>query len=226
MGRIFSIRRYWPGQDKKPYWQSFEIDCRPEWMVLDALANIRAEDPTLAFRQSCRHGICGACALNVNGLNRLACETRLAGLGDNIKIRPLPGFPVLRDLVTDLDRLHENYAVVKPYLISRSQPPEKEHLQSPVERAVLDGLYECILCGACTSACPTFWANPEFPGPQAFLEAARFIMDSRDEGKEERRKVLKDIWRCHSILNCTNACPKGLNPFKAVWKLWLQYLKS
>ncbi len=215
----FVIRRSWPGQGAKPYWQAYEVSCEPEWMVLDALSAAAAQDPTLAYRQSCRHGICGACAMNIDGLNRLACETRVADLAERVKMSPLPGFPVVRDLVVDLTRLYENYAAMKPYLIPAVSPPERERLQTPEERGELDGLYECILCGACTSACPTFWGNEDFPGPQAFLQACRFVVDSRDKGLPERREALKDIWRCHAILNCVSACPKGLNPFEAIGKL-------
>lgn len=222
MKRTFLIQRFWPQYDDKPYWQRYEIDYEPEWMVLDGLSAVKAIDPAFAYRQSCRHGICGACAMNVNGLNRLACETRMVDLPEMVKIRPLPGFPVIRDLVVDLTKLYENYAAVKPYLIASSPPPEREYTQTPEQRAQLDGLYECILCGACTSACPTFWANDEFLGPQALLQACRFVKDSRDVGLSGRKEILEDSLRCHAILNCNAACPKQLRPFEAINNLGLR----
>ncbi|HDD43612.1 MAG TPA: succinate dehydrogenase iron-sulfur subunit [Candidatus Desulfofervidus auxilii] len=220
MQKKFIIQRFWPEKDKIPYWQIYEIDCQEDWTVLDALEAIRAFDPTLTYRRVCRHGVCGSCAMNINGFNSLACETRIASLPKNIKIRPLPGFPIIRDLVVDLERLYQNYTVIKPYLIT-SSPPEKEYIQSLEERHLLDGLYECLLCGACTSACPTFWVNENFLGPGIFLQACRFILDSRDKGFNLRKEILRksDIWRCHGILNCVEACPKGLNPFQAIMHL-------
>jgi succinate dehydrogenase / fumarate reductase iron-sulfur subunit len=169
MKRRFYIQRF--SQEKGFYWQEYVIECNPTWVVLDALEAIHKQDPSLAYRRSCRHGICGACALNINGKNRLACETRVATLPEKIKIKPLPGFPVIRDLVVDLSLLYQHIETVKPYLITKTPPPAKERLQSPEDRKKLDGLYECILCGACTSACPTFWANKNFLGPTALLKA-------------------------------------------------------
>lgn len=220
MEKRFFIQRFLPEKDKEPYWQEYVLHCDYTWVVLDALEAIRSkQDPSLAYRRVCRHGICGSCAMNINGLNRLACETRLADLPPEIKIKPLPGFPVIRDLVVDLTRLYQNVETIKPYLITQSPPPAKERLQSPLERKKLDGLYECIFCGACTSACPTFWANKRFLGPTALLQACRFVMDSRDEAKQERKEILKQhpgLWQCHAIFNCAEACPKGLNPVKAI----------
>ena len=219
MHKIFFIQRFSPAKDKRPYWQKYVLKCKPSWVVLDALEVIHRKDLSLAYRRACRHGICGSCAININGINRLACETRLADLPDKIKIRPLPGFSIIRDLVVDLTPVYEHVEAIKPYLITKTTPPVKERLQLPSERKRLDGLYDCIFCGACTGACPTFWANQEFLGPTALIQACRFLMDSRDEAKEERKKSLRaqpGLWQCHSIFNCVEACPKGLNPFKAI----------
>ncbi|MCD6320248.1 MAG: succinate dehydrogenase iron-sulfur subunit [Candidatus Desulfofervidaceae bacterium] len=229
MEKRFFIQRFFPGKDKRPYWQEYVLHCDSTWVVLDALEAIRSkQDPSLAYRRVCRHGICGSCAMNINGLNRLACETRLADLPSKIRIKPLPGFPVIRDLVVDLTQVYQNIEAIKPYLITKTPPPAKERLQSPLERKKLDGLYECIFCGACTSACPTFWASKHFLGPTALLQACRFVMDSRDEAKQERKKFLKQhpsLWQCHAILNCVEACPKGLNPFEAIVLLRKSLLK-
>ncbi len=229
MLKRFIIQRFLPGRDEKPYWQEYTLNCDPSWVVLDALEAIRRQDPSLVYRRACRHGICGSCAMNINGHNRLACETRIAALPNVIKIRPLPGFPIIRDLAVDMKRLYENVAYVKPYLIIHSPLPEKERLQSPDERKKLDGLYECILCGSCTSACPTFWANKGFLGPTALLKACLFFMDSRDEGLKERKRLLKakeGLWECHNIANCVEACPKGLNPLRAIITLRKKMLKK
>jgi succinate dehydrogenase / fumarate reductase iron-sulfur subunit len=216
MKKTFIIKRFWPKHDNTPYWQTYEIICQKEWTVLDALEAIRIKDPTLAYRRSCRHGICGSCAININGINHLACTTRLAILGEKIKIKPLLGLPIIRDLVVNLERIYQGHVTIKPYLIKTTLPLKKEHLQTPKQRKELDNLYECSLCGACTSACPTFWANKDFLGPHAILKAYRFIIDSRDEGLNEREEVLRHIWRCHGILNCIEACPQELNPFKVI----------
>ena len=227
MKRRFYIQRF--SQEKGSYWQEYVIECNPTWVVLDALEAIHKQDPSLAYRRSCRHGICGACALNINGKNRLACETRVATLPEKIKIKPLPGFPVIRDLVVDLSLLYQHIETVKPYLITKTPPPAKERLQSPEDRKKLDGLYECILCGACTSACPTFWANKNFLGPTALLKASLFFMDTRDEAKAERKAILNShlgLWQCHSIFNCTEACPKELNPLRAIVRLRKRILRG
>jgi len=227
MEKRFLIQRFLPGKDKKPYWQQYVLDCDPTWVVLDALEAIRKQDPSLVYRRVCRHGICGSCAMNINGLNRLACETRLADLPLKIKIKPLLGFPVIKDLVVDLTQVYQKVESVKPYLITYSPPPAKERLQSPLERKKLDGLYECIFCGACTSACPTFWANRHFLGPTALLQACRFVMDSRDEAKKERKRILRQypgLWQCHAVFNCVEACPKGLNPLRAIVLLRKRFL--
>jgi len=219
MKKIFFIQRFSPERDKRPYWQKYVLECEDGWVILDALEAIHKQDLSLAYRRACRHGICGSCAININGRNQLACEKRVADLPQKIRIRPLPGFPVIRDLVVDLTSLHRHVETIKPYLITKTKPPPRERLQLPSERKRLDGLYECIFCGACTSACPTFWANKEFLGPTAAIQICRVLMDSRDEGKEERKNILKahpGLWRCHNIFNCVEACPKGLNPLKAI----------
>jgi len=219
MEKAFFIQRFLPGRDKRPYWQKYVLKCKGTWVILDALEAIHKQDLSLAYRRACRHGICGSCAININGMNQLACEKRVADLPYKIKIRPLPGFSIIRDLVVDLTPVYQHVEAIKPYLITTTKPPEKERLQLPSERKRLDGLYECIFCGACTGACPTFWGNQGFLGPTALIQACRLLMDSRDETKEERKKTLKahpGLWQCHSIFNCVEACPKGLNPLKAI----------
>jgi len=177
-------------------------------------------DDTLSLRKSCREGVCGSDAMNINGKNGLACITPLAGIKQPVVLRPLPGMPVIRDLIVDMTQFFEHYNSVKPYLVNNDPPPVTERLQSPEDRAKLDGLYECIMCGACTAACPSFWWNPDkFVGPAGLLTAYRFIQDSRDQAQEERLENLEDpyrLYRCHNIMNCVDVCPKGLNPSKAI----------
>ena len=190
-------------------------------MLLDALLQIKAIlDETLSFRSSCGEGICGSDGMNINGRNGLACITPLKSLAEPIAIRPLPGLPVIRDLVVDMEAFYYQYRSIKPYLIVHEPVPEVEYLQSPVERDRLDGLYECILCACCTTACPSFWWNPEkFRGPAALLQAWRFLADTRDQGTSERLEELDGayrLFRCHTIMNCVDVCPKGLNPTKAI----------
>lgn len=217
----FSILRYDPAKDKKPYFQDFEVEMRRSgMMVLDALNQIRWEqDGTLAYRRSCREGVCGSDALNINGVNRLSCMTHVEPLKKPVVIQPLPALPLIKDLVTNMDNFLDKYFMVKPYLITKTPLPDNEMLQSPEDRKKLDGLYECILCASCSSSCPSFWADPEYLGPSALLNVWRFIADSRDEGADERLEMLNHrhgVWRCHTILNCIEACPKGLNPTKAI----------
>jgi succinate dehydrogenase / fumarate reductase iron-sulfur subunit len=228
--RTFRIFRYDPRQDLEPAYRSYVVDCPSHWTVLMALLEIASrKDASLAFRRSCRHGICGSCAMTINGENRLACETRLAALEhEPIEVEPLRSFPVIKDLVVDMGGLFERYELVRPYLISRSEPPEKERLQSPQQRKLLDGSYECILCGACTSSCPSYWARRDFLGPAALLAASRWVLDSRDEATDERLEQLdspRGLWRCHDIFNCVEACPKGLNPTRAIATLRRRVLK-
>mgnify|MGYP000424455360 FL=1 len=226
----FRIYRYQPESGDKPRMQDYELEIDPAGkMLLDALLAIKALDETLSLRRSCREGVCGSDAVNVNGKNRLACITPLAELKQPIEVRPLPGLPVIRDLIVDMEPFYRQYRSVKPWLINTSPEPEVERLQSPVERAELDGLYECILCACCTTACPSFWWNPEtFVGPAGLLQAYRFIADSRDEATSERLDILEDpyrLYRCRTILNCVDVCPKGLNPADAIGKIKTQLVK-
>jgi succinate dehydrogenase / fumarate reductase iron-sulfur subunit len=216
-----SIYRFNPDTDKKPYMQDYEIELQEgEHMLLDALLRVKHQDPTLSVRKSCREGVCGSDALNINGKNALACITNIADLDQPVVIRPLPGLPVIRDLVVDMTQFFEHYNSVKPYLQNNDPLPETERLQSPEDRAKLDGLYECILCGACTTSCPSFWWNSDkFVGPAGLLQAYRFIADSRDQAEEERLENLEDpyrLYRCHNIMNCVEVCPKQLNPNAAI----------
>ncbi len=223
MDRQFKIYRFNPETSPRPTYQTYTVDVQPSWTVLDALNAIKwDQDGTLSYRRSCRHGICGSCAMKINGKNALACETQVDILKGVITVEPLPGFPVLRDLIVDMDRFFGHLEAVKPWLIAGTPPTDKERLQSPEDRKQLDGLYECILCAACTSACPSYWVNDDFLGPAALLKAARYAFDTRDEGFEERVDVLDSrngLWRCHTIFNCVEACPKSLNPTEAIVKL-------
>ena len=225
-----SIYRYNPDTDKKPRIQHYELAARPGMMLLDALLELKADDPTLSFRRSCREGVCGSDAMNINGRNGLACITRVADLKQPIELRPLPGQPVIRDLIVDLTQFYEQYKAVRPYLVRKDPEPEAEILQTPAQRARLDGLYECILCGCCTTACPSFWWNPErFRGPAALLQAWRFLADSRDQDAEARLEELEGpykLFRCHTIMNCVDVCPKGLNPTRAIGLIKAMMLKE
>jgi succinate dehydrogenase / fumarate reductase iron-sulfur subunit len=216
------IYRYDPETKENPRLDTYVIDtsdCGP--MVLDALIKIKNEvDPTLTFRRSCREGICGSCAMNIGGSNTLACTRAMADVSGSINIYPLPHMPVVKDLVPDLTGFYAQYASIGPYLQTKSATPTKEWLQSPEEREKLDGLYECILCACCSTACPSYWWNPErFLGPAALLQAYRWLADSRDEATGERLDHLEDpfrLYRCHTIMNCATVCPKGLNPAQAI----------
>jgi succinate dehydrogenase / fumarate reductase iron-sulfur subunit len=218
-----SIYRYNPETDKEPFMQDLEIDTGgKDLMVLDVLELIKAQDPTAAFRRSCREGVCGSDGLNMNGKNGLACITPLSEtVKDNkLVIRPLPGLPVVRDLVVDMSLFYQQYEKVQPYLQNNSPAPAIERLQTPEDREKLDGLYECILCACCSTSCPSFWWNPDrFIGPAGLLQAYRFLADSRDTATEERLSRLDDpfsVFRCHGIQNCVSVCPKGLNPTRAI----------
>jgi len=221
--RKFSIYRYDPDSGQNPRLDTFDVDvstCGP--MVLDAMIKIKAEqDSTLAFRRSCREGICGSCAMNIDGANGLACTTSLADIDGDITIYPLPHLPVVKDLVADLTHFYAQYASIEPWVKSDSAaPPDRERLQSPQEREKLDGLYECILCACCSTACPSYWWNSDrYLGPAALLAAYRWIVDSRDDATGERLDAVEDpfkLYRCHTIMNCAQVCPKGLNPAKAI----------
>lgn len=221
----FEIYRYDPDKDERPYMQKLEVELQPtDKMLLDALVRIKSDvDDSLALRRSCREGVCGSDAMNINGKNGLACTTNLLELKEPIVLKPLPGLPVVRDLIVDMTHFFNQYHSVKPFLINDQPPPEKERLQTPEAREELDGLYECILCACCSTACPSFWWNPDkFVGPAGLLQAYRFIADSRDEATAERLDNLEDpyrLFRCHTIMNCADVCPKGLNPSHAIGKI-------
>ncbi len=221
----FSVYRYNPEVDDAPRMQDYTLEAEEgrDMMLLDALILLKEQDPTLVFRRSCREGVCGSDGLNMNGKNGLACITPVSALRGKGKIvvRPLPGLPVIRDLVVDMGQFYAQYEKIKPYLQSNdNNPPARENLQSPEQRAHLDGLYECILCACCSTSCPSFWWNPDkFIGPAGLLAAYRFLIDSRDTETDARLDNLDDafsVFRCHSIMNCVSVCPKGLNPTKAI----------
>ncbi len=222
----FSIYRYDPDQDEKPYMQDYvleENNIESDMMLLDALLLLKEQDESLTFRRSCQEGVCGSDGMNINGRNGLACVTTLSTLKQPIEIRPMPGMPVVRDLVVDLTQFYQHYRNVKPFLINDDPCPEVERLQTPKQREELDGLYECILCGCCSTSCPSFWWNPDkFLGPAALLQSWRFLADSRDQATDERLKNLEGpfaLFRCHTIMNCVDVCPKGLNPTQAIGKI-------
>lgn len=217
----FKIYRYNPEVNKKPYMQDFILDdVTDDMMLRDALILLKAKDETFTFRHSCGEGVCGSDAVNINGTNGLACKSRLSDLKQPIEVRPVPGMPVIRDLVVDMEQFYHHYREVKPFLIVTDPIPEVEFKQTPEQREKLDGLYECILCGCCTTSCPSFWWNPDkFRGPAALLQSYRFLADSRDQATAERLQELDGpyrMFRCHSIMNCVNVCPKGLNPTEAI----------
>ncbi|MCE5180437.1 MAG: succinate dehydrogenase iron-sulfur subunit [Betaproteobacteria bacterium] len=220
----FSIYRYNPETDASPHMQDYELDIDAgDMMLLDAILLLKAQDESLSVRRSCREGVCGSDAMNINGRNGLACITPLSELAQPIELRPLPGMPVIRDLVVDLSQFYKQYRSIKPYLVNNEPEPEIERLQSPEDRKELDGLYECILCACCSTSCPSFWWNPDkFVGPAGLLQAYRFIADTRDQVTAERLDNLEDpyrLFRCHSIMNCVDVCPKGLNPTSAIGKI-------
>ena len=222
-----SVYRYDPDVDEAPQMRdmSIELPEGKDLMVLDLLERLKERDPSLSYRRSCREGVCGSDGINMNGLNGLACITPVSQVAKRGKLalRPLPGLPVIRDLVVDMSQFFDQFEKVRPYLINDRPPPAQERLQSPEERAELDGLYECILCGCCSTACPSFWWNPDkFVGPAGLLQAYRFLADSRDTASAERLRDLEDpfsVFRCRGIMNCVNVCPKGLNPTRAIGKI-------
>ncbi len=222
-----SVYRYNPDTDSAPYMQDFDL-ALPEGrdlMVLDVLELLKADDPTLTFRRSCREGVCGSDGMNMNGKNGLACFTPVSTVAkrDKLILRPLPGLPVIRDLVIDMSQFYRQYEKIQPYLINNTPAPAQERLQSPADREKLDGLYECILCACCSTSCPSFWWNPDkFIGPAGLLQAYRFLADSRDTATAERLAELDDpfsVFRCRGIMNCVAFCPKGLNPTRAIGKI-------
>ena len=217
----FSIYRFNPEKDDKPYMQDYTVNMSDinGQMLLNAIEAIKIQDPTLALRRSCGEGVCGSDGMSINGKNGLACITPLSELPSHVTLRPLPSLPVIRDLVVDMTIFYEHYERVKPYLVN-DDTPMCERTQTPEERAKLDGLYECILCACCSTSCPSFWWNPDkFLGPAALLAAYRFVIDSRDKLKAERLEALKDpfsAFRCRTIMNCVRSCPKKLNPTRAI----------
>ena len=228
-----SVYRYNPDKDEVPKMIPYEVELPEDRdiFVLDLLHMIKDQDTTLSYRRSCREGVCGSDGINMNGKNGLACVTPVSQVARRGKLvlRPLPGLPVVRDLVVDMAQFYEQYSKVKPYLISKEPPPEKERLQSPEDREKLDGLYECILCACCSTSCPSFWWNPDkFIGPAGLVAAYRFLADSRDTATEERLADLDDpfsVFRCRGIMNCVSVCPKGLNPTRAIGKIRTMLLK-
>ncbi len=221
---LVSVYRYNPEKDITPFMQDFDLDI-PEGrdlMVLDVMALLKEQDPTVTYRRSCREGVCGSDGINMNGKNGLACITPLSEVvrGGKLQLKPLPGLPVIRDLVVDMEQFYTQFEKVQPFLQNDDAPPSKERLQSPEDRAKLDGLYECILCACCSTSCPSFWWNPDkFIGPAGLLQAYRFLADSRDTATEERLAALEDqfsVFRCKGIMNCVSVCPKGLNPTRAI----------
>nr|WP_217423711.1 succinate dehydrogenase iron-sulfur subunit [Legionella micdadei] len=227
-----SIYRYNPAVNDKPFMQDYEIEipAKSDPMLLPVLERLKAEqDSTITYRRSCREGVCGSDGMNINGTNGLACITKISQLKtDKIVLRPLPGFPVIRDLVVDMSQFYQQYERIEPYLQNDTPAPARERLQSPEERAQLDGLYECILCACCTSSCPSYWWNPDkYVGPAGLLQARRFLADSRDTATKHRLDKLQDpfsVFRCRTIMNCADVCPKGLNPSKAIAEIRRQML--
>ena len=227
----FRIYRYNPEKDKAPYMQDYELALEAgNKMLLDALLQIKAMDDSLSLRKSCREGVCGSDAMNINGRNGLACITPISSFKGTVEIRPVPGLPVIRDMVVDMEQFYQQYRAVKPWLTVNDAETETEYLQTPEQRDQLDGLYECILCGCCSTSCPSFWWNPDkFRGPAALLQAWRFLADSRDQATEQRLEELEGpfrLFRCHTIMNCVDVCPKGLNPTKAIGNIKKLMLKK
>jgi succinate dehydrogenase / fumarate reductase iron-sulfur subunit len=228
----FSIYRFNPETDSKPFMQNYELDdIVPGMMLRDALLRIKNElDESLSFRHACGEGVCGSDGMNINGRNGLACITALSDLKVPIIIRPLPGMPIVRDLVIDMTQFYTQYRAVKPWLIVHDPIPEIEYKQSPQQRDKLDGLYECILCACCSTSCPSFWWNPDkFIGPAALLQSWRFLADSRDQAMVERLEALEGpykLYRCHTIMNCVDVCPKHLNPTQAIGNIKKLMLKN
>jgi len=229
-----SVYRYDPDTDEVPQMRDMQIDlpADKDLMVLDVLELLKAEDPSLSYRRSCREGVCGSDGINMNGRNGLACITPVSEVAKRGKLvlRPLPGLPVVRDLVVDMSQFYSQYEKIQPYLINDKPAPAQERLQTPEERAELDGLYECILCACCSTSCPSFWWNPDkFIGPAGLLQAYRFLADSRDTATAERLANLDDpfsVFRCRGIMNCVSVCPKGLNPTRAIGKIRTMLLQQ
>ncbi len=214
------ILRYDPEKDRCPYFQTFQVEAEPTDRLLDVLNTIKwFQDGTLSYRRSCAHGICGSDAMCINGRNHLACKVLIQNLRQPIIIEPMRGFSILKDLIVDMDDFFRKYRSIKPYLVNNEPEPERERLQTPEERARFDDTTKCILCGACTTSCPSFWSNPDYVGPAAIVQAHRFIFDSRDRGGEERLSILAErdgVWRCRTIYNCVDACPREIHITRAI----------
>jgi succinate dehydrogenase / fumarate reductase iron-sulfur subunit len=220
METTLRILRYNPEMDESPAWKEYVVDVEPSDRLLDALHQVKwYQDGTLAFRRSCAHGVCGSDAMTINNVNGLACKVLMRDLGARVKVEPLRGFRVIKDLVVDMEPFMEKYRSIKPYFINYDPPPPGERFQSQEARERYDDTTKCILCAACTSACPSFWGNPEFVGPAAIVQAHRFIFDDRDQGANERLEILNDrdgVWRCRTIFNCTGACPRDIQITQAI----------
>jgi succinate dehydrogenase / fumarate reductase iron-sulfur subunit len=222
-GATLTVLRYDPRKSKEPYYQTFETKATKDTTVLDALFQVlETQDYSLAFRYSCRSAVCGSCAMFINGWYRLACSTLISEIGRDIIVQPLPHMPVIKDLVVDLSTFFEKYEVIKPYVVPTKPSPEKEWIQSPKERSRINDSTDCIMCAACYSSCPSAWTGKKYLGPAALLQAYRFAADSRDGILHDRLEVLSSeegVWRCHTIFNCTEACPKSLNPARFIESL-------
>ncbi len=214
------ILRYDPERDTKPHWEQYTVECEPTAPLLDLLHTVKwQQDGSLTFRRSCAHGVCGSDAMLINGRNRLACKIRVDQLGSRISVAPLPGLQVIKDLVVDMEEFFAKYRSVQPFQVDDGPMPARERRQSPEDRARYDDTTKCILCAACTSSCPSFWAQDTYVGPAAIVNAHRFIFDTRDAGSDERLEILSDadgVWRCRTIFNCTDACPRGINITRAI----------
>jgi succinate dehydrogenase / fumarate reductase iron-sulfur subunit len=230
MQRTLKILRYNPESDNKPHWEEYQVEVEPTDRLLDALNLVKGhQDGTLAYRRSCAHGVCGSDAMTIDGRNRLACKALMRELGRRVTVEPLRGFAVIKDLIVEMDPFFDKYRGVKPYLINHEPAPPEERLQSPEERDRYDNTNKCILCGSCTGACPSFWANPDYLGPAAIVQAHRFVFDSRDRGAEERLEILNShdgVWRCRTIFNCTGACPRDIDVTRAIGEVKRQLLLS
>jgi succinate dehydrogenase iron-sulfur subunit len=220
MRSTLRILRYNPEVDHRSHWEEYQVEVEPTDRLLDALQQVKwQQDGSLAFRRSCAHGVCGSDAMTVNDANHLACKVLMKELGARVKIEPLRGFPVIKDLVVDLETFFSKHLAVKPYFINNDPPPPTERIQSPTQRLRFDDTTKCIQCGSCTGSCPSFWGNPDYIGPAAIVQAHRFIFDSRDQGAAERLEILNQqngVWRCRTIFNCTLACPRQIKVTQAI----------